>query len=258
MLVTMHDPFSHSNVKSKMALFERKNAIRFSRNFLLLNTAQRQDFINKYKTNEKGKKVFTSSLGCYNYLRLFDVPRIILDDYIIFWGRICSYKGLEYLLPAMEMVHQTNPNIKLVIAGSGNFYFDISKYQDLDYIEIRNRYIPDAELASLIKHSLFAVVPYIDATQSGVIMSAYAFAKPCIATNVGGLPEVVINEKNGLVIPPHNSEKLAEAMAALLNDRSKLERFSKDIQSEYYEGNKSWKQIVDDMKVTYSILNGSK
>lgn len=258
MLVTMHDPFSHSNVTSKMALFERKNALRFFHNFLLLNKTQSQDFFNKYLVNKPNRRVFLSSLSCYNYLRLFESPRVINGEYIVFWGRICSYKGLEYLFPAMEKVHEVCPNIKLVVAGSGSYYFDISKYKKLDYFEILNRFIPDSELASLINYSLFAVVPYNDATQSGVIMSAYAFGKPCVATDVGGLPEVVINEKNGLIVPSRDSNKLAEAIIALLNDRNKLDKFSKEIHSEYFEGAKSWKRIAKDMKEMYFEISKCK
>ena len=77
------------------------------------------------------------------------------------------------------------------MAGGGKFHFDVSEYEALDYIGIRNRFIPDDEMVALIKNCAFMVCPYTDATQSGVIMSAFAFNKPVIATDVGGLPEMV-------------------------------------------------------------------
>ena len=110
------------------------------------------------------------------------------------------YKGLDYLLPAMQHVHQQCPDCKLIVAGGGTFHFDITPYHTLSYIDVRNRFIPDSELVALIQHAAFMVCPYTDATQSGVIMSAYAFEKPVIATNVGGLPEMVSHQHYGLII----------------------------------------------------------
>ena len=89
-------------------------------------------------------------------------------------------------------------------------------------------------------------------------MSAYAFGKPCVATDVGGLPEVVINEKNGLIVPSRDSDKLAEAIVSLVNDQSKLDGFSKEIQLEYFEGSKSWKQIAKDMKEIYFEISKNR
>ena len=103
-------------------------------------------------------------------------------------------------MPAMKKVHKVLPSLKLVVAGKGEYYFDKSAYDKLDYIQFVNRFIPDIELANLIANSIFVVVPYTEATQSGVIMSAYAFAKPVIATNVGGLPEMVGNDEFGKII----------------------------------------------------------
>ena len=72
----------------------------------------------------------------------------------------------------MELAHTKYPELTLVVAGKGKYYFDIEKYLKLPYFKIDNRFIPDGELAAMIRECEFVVVPYVDATQSGVIMSA--------------------------------------------------------------------------------------
>ena len=140
----------------------------------------------------------------------------------------------------MERVHVIFPTLKLLIAGSGNVHFDLAKYKGLDYIEFRNRFIPDDELVALIQHSKFLVCPYTDATQSGVIMSAFAFAKPVVATNVGGLPEMLGNNKYGMIVNSKDVDCLADGITALLKDEDMLNRFSKNIAIDYSDGDKSW------------------
>ena len=87
-----------------------------------------------------------------------------------------------------------------------------------DNFEILNTYIPDDQVAHLFERAAVIVLPYTDASQSGVIPVAYSFKKPVIASSVGSLPEVVDDGKTGFIIPPHNSERLAESAIILLSD----------------------------------------
>ena len=154
----------------------------------------------------------------------------------------------------MKKVHELFPNLRIIIAGKGRFYFDIEEYKKLDYFQIENRFIPDNELADMIRNCEFTVVPYIDATQSGVIMSAYAFNKPCVATNVGGLPEMVIDGKNGIIVKPKNVEALADAICKLHCSQERIKEFASVIKEEYSEGLKSWKYIATQIKNIYEKI----
>ena len=155
----------------------------------------------------------------------------------------------------MVRVHEAYPDVSLIVAGSGTFHFDISKYETFDYIEFRNRYIPDNELVGLINNSEFLVCPYTDATQSGVIMSAFAFAKPVIATNVGGLPDMLGNGKYGMVVERNNINSLAENIVRLLSDDVLLKLLSDNIKSDYLTGGNSWNMIAADIKNEYFKVN---
>ena len=155
----------------------------------------------------------------------------------------------------MKKVHEKHPECKLVIAGKGDFHFDISEYASLDYIDLRNRFIPDEEMVSLVKNALFMVCPYTDATQSGVIMSSYAFYRPVVATNVGGLPEMVIDGKYGFIVQERNVDALADAIIKLLDNRALLYTFSKNIEEDYTTGERSWRETAKKFVDEYAKLN---
>ena len=95
------------------------------------------------------------------------------------------------------------------------------------------------------------VCPYTDATQSGVIMSAFAFNKPVIATNVGGLPEMVKHGHYGLIIEARDEQSLTDAIVELWQHPAVLEQYSHEIQADYHDGELSWKAIDKDLKEEY-------
>lgn len=246
-VLTVHDPFPHSGEQSFRREFFRKLAMNNIPKFILLNEKQRADFINIYKLKEN--QVFINRLGVYDCIRSFvngdKINSSVELNEILFFGRISPYKGIEYLLEAMKIVHEEIPTAKLTIAGGGKMYFDISPYMNLSYIEIRNHYVGMEELSSLINRAKIIVCPYIDATQSGVIMTAYSLCKPVIVTNVGGLSEMVEDKRTGLLIPPKNIHALADSIIELLSQKDKLLEMSKYISDKYFWGDNSWKIIAE-------------
>ena len=117
----------------------------------------------------------------------------------------------------------------------------------MSYVTIINRFIQNDELATLIRNSLFVVCPYRDATQSGVIMSSFSLSKPVIATNVGGLAEMVRDGINGIIIPPNSVKSLTQAIVALYQNHYLLNMMTENICNDYEDGNSSWKTIVKKM-----------
>jgi glycosyltransferase involved in cell wall biosynthesis len=83
---------------------------------------------------------------------------------------------------------------------------------------VRNRYITNEELVDLISQAKFIVCPYKDATQSGVLMTAFALRTPVIASAIGAFPEYIDDNKTGMLVPVNDAEKLAEKMLAALED----------------------------------------
>ena len=125
-------------------------------------------------------------------------------QYILFFGFIRKYKGLDILLEAMADKKIKNTNIKLIIAGE--YYGDkelyinlIEKHQLQNQIHLFTEFIPNDEVKLYFSAADCVVQPYRTATQSGISQIAYHFEKPMIVTNVGGLPEIVPNNKVGFV-----------------------------------------------------------
>lgn len=255
MVLTVHDPFPHSYSATPLVNLRRNVAFSLTHNFIILNNKQKNDFI-KYYHLEK-KNVIESQLCNYTLFQVLGNDTNKITDgskYILAFGRICRYKGFDYLLPAMKKVHEMHPECKLVIAGKGDFHFDISEYASLEYIDLRNRFIPDDEMVSLVKNALFMVCPYTDATQSGVIMSSYAFYRPVVATNVGGLPEMVVDGRYGLIVKEKDVDALAEAINKLLDDRTLLDTFSKNIEADYTSGERSWHETAKKLVAEYDKI----
>lgn len=255
MVLTVHDPFPHSGLDTWIVRLRRKVAFYLIPYFIILNKKQRKDFLLSYQLSED--RVINSKLSCYTYLQTTEpdyseVPQ--KGSYILFAGKISPYKGIDYLLPAMEKVHQQCPNCRLVVAGSGKYHFDISKYKLLNYIDIRNRFIPNNEMVALIQNCAFMVCPYTDATQSGVVMSAFAFNKPVIATNVGGLPEMVKHQQYGLIIKERDTNAIAENIIMLWKHQDTINTFSDNIRKDYSSGELSWKTITEKILSIYINL----
>jgi glycosyltransferase involved in cell wall biosynthesis len=127
--------------------------------------------------------------------------------YLLFFGLVREYKGLDLLLEALaEPVLQDQP-LKLIVAGE--FYADKQAYLDIinkhhlqDRVILYDRFIPDNEVYRYFSAADVVVQPYRHATQSGITQIAYEFEKPMIVTDVGGLPEIVPDNKVGFVCEP--------------------------------------------------------
>lgn len=94
------------------------------------------------------------------------------------------------------------------------------------------------------------VLPYVSATQSGIVQIAYGFDKPVIATNVGGLPDVVTDGKTGYLVEAENPEKLAEAVCKFYEGNNK-ELFREGVKEESYRF--SWDRMVENIEKLYSL-----
>ncbi len=165
-------------------------------------------------------------------------------DYMLFFGLVRAYKGLDLLLDAMGKMHDKLPNLRLLIAGE--FYEQEEVYRKqiadnglIDKVIIRNEFIPDADLRLYFGAADLIVQPYKTATQSGVTQVAFHFEKPMLVTNVGGLGEIVHDHKMGYAVQP-NAESIAEAI---------IDYYENDRQEDYTQY-----LILEKEKYSWSIL----
>ena len=252
-VLTVHDPFKHSSNKSKKEEKDRIYAFNKVDEIVLLNDVQKNDFCQFYQI--ESSKVHVNKMGNFNYFNQIEPSFLTTSsNFILYFGYISGYKGLEFLCEAMVKVHETHPNTKLVIAGGGKIYFDYSKYKQMEYIELYNRYISIPELSGLLKKCLFSVCPYRDATQSGVVQTSFSVNVPVIVTNVGALPSVVEHQKTGMVVEKENVDALAEAMNLLLDSQLLLKTMRLNIQ-EYWQPKMNWAPIAQQYLKIYKNIN---
>jgi glycosyltransferase involved in cell wall biosynthesis len=152
------------------------------------------------------------------------------DQYVLFFGFIRKYKGLDLLLEAFTNSKLKSLSIKLIIAGefydSKNEYLDYIASNDLQKkVILFDDFIPQNEVKYYFSASNLVAQTYRSATQSGVTQIAYNFDKPMIVTNVGGLAEIVPDGKVGYVVEP-NAEAIARALIRFFEEGKEAE-FSK-------------------------------
>jgi glycosyltransferase involved in cell wall biosynthesis len=141
------------------------------------------------------------------------------EHLILFFGRIWEYKGLEYLIRAEPLISARVPDVRIMIAGQGE---EFSRYARMmvhpERFIVHNEFISEERTAEYFRRASVVVLPYTEASQSGVIPLAYSAAKPVVATTVGGLPEMVEHGRTGYLVPPRNEKSLADALVRLLLD----------------------------------------
>lgn len=163
------------------------------------------------------------------------------DRYILFFGLIRDYKGLDLLLEAYSKV---SDKAKLIVAGE--FYSDPVKYHSLaeslgidDKVIWRTGFVPDSEVRYYFCAANLVAQTYKTASQSGVTQIAYHFEKPMLVTNVGGLAEIVPDKKVGYAVDP-TPEAIAEALSDFLD---KSPDFTEGIRSE--KNKYSWVRMAE-------------
>lgn len=176
------------------------------------------------------------------------------EKILLFFGFIREYKGLKHLIAAMPEVKRHLDNVRLIIAGSFNndrdeYLYLIDKNQVKDCIEVVDGYVPDHEVEKYFAACDIVVLPYESATQSGIIQIAYGFGKPVIATNVGGLPDVVTDGKTGYIVDCGDAKQLADAIIKYYQYNME-ETFVENVRKEAYRF--SWDRLVEKIDTVMS------
>ncbi|TAL78601.1 MAG: glycosyltransferase [Beijerinckiaceae bacterium] len=169
---------------------------------------------------------------------------------LLFWGRMEAYKGLEVFLNSLNILRERGVSFQATIAGKGSELDRLSGALNKSDILVEPIFLPAERVRELLADSLFVVVPYLDATQSGVVASAFANGRTVIASNVGGLADAVEDETTGLLIPPGDPIALADAIERLLNDRETLMALSHNAKQRA-DGDLNWSRIAQTLVSFY-------
>lgn len=175
---------------------------------------------------------------------------------ILFFGLVRKYKGLDHLLTAFNKIGN-DFDVALLIAG--DFVDKKDKYEKIiaeygieDKVYVHSGYVRDEDVPLFFSAADILVLPYVSFSgQSGVPPTAYYYSRPVIATNVGGLSEIVINNKTGLIVKPKDINQIANAMRFFVKHPEKIDEYGAN-GKKFLETELSWDNIAQKMLKIYS------
>lgn len=251
LVITLHDVKPHVGEESRLSNYLLKIMKGDADHLLVHGSIEKLDLINSGISEEK---ISIIPHGDYSFFLNFSDENVQEEEVVLFFGRIVKYKGLDYLLDAMKEIQKTH-EIKLLIAGSGDLSPYHTKISKLDprLVEIHNFFIPDSDVPKFFERAKIIVLPYIEASQTGIIPIAYAFRKLVIATSVGSIPEAVENGKTGILVRPGDSAALKTAIIDLINDKNKREIIAENGYLKM-KNELSWDKIAKKMEKIYQKI----
>ena len=149
--------------------------------------------------------------------------------YLLFFGLIREYKGLDILLKSMIEIIKKNSDVKLLIVGEN--YEPLKKYHDLVYkykleksVSFINKFVNQDEIKYWFCSSELVILPYKNASQSGIASLAIQFEIPIVSSDVGGLSEFIIDDKDGFLSKPDSKELSNKILIALNSDLNSIKK----------------------------------
>lgn len=214
-VLTVHDPKPHSGNDSPIAAktWPLRNAVRQRADVAVLHGAfcsALYDSMGRPASQQLLTSVHGTILGPSSAQRLAPSP-----GQFLFFGRMEAYKGLDVLASSLELLRSRGRSLRVIVAGSGPELQRLGPRLSASGAEIIDKYLSRDETIELMQRSEAVLVPYKDATQSGVVAAAFANGRTVIASRVGGLSDAVVDGLNGILIEPNAPEALAQAMLTL-------------------------------------------
>jgi glycosyltransferase involved in cell wall biosynthesis len=263
LVTTIHDVETHPGDSDTRTLpsWAPELMVRQSGHVVVHGEGLKQKVLDRYsKTPDRVHVLSHPAIHRYaEYARQQKMARRLDDGTVrvLLFGRVFAYKGLEHLVRAEAMLKDALPNLRIVVAGRGDDPWMFKPLMgDAGHYDIRNRFIEDAEVAQLFLDADIVVLPYTEASQSGVLNLAAAFGKPVIVTDVGELRAAVQPNGLGLVVPPADAEQLARAIRLLAENRDLRRDFGVNA-LEWATGPNSPEQVGAQAAIVYREVAGT-
>lgn len=218
--ITIHDPTPHSGEFNWRNILVKKGFFPKATGFLFYSAFSEKIFQQVYP-NYRNKTAVTG-MHAYSFYRTYLQAEEPERNRIVFFGRISPYKGVDIFLKAIPLVLEKFPGEQFILAGakSSGYQLDAAAIEACrGQVALQLEHIPNDRLVKMVAGAKMVICPYRDATQSGVLMTAFACHTGVIATAVGAFPEFIREGENGRLCAPEDHEALAEAIIQTLEHR---------------------------------------
>ena len=243
-ITLIHDPRAHMGTNDIVWSLYTKGAMNSSSMNVFLSS---QSLASIENTSLRTKSMYIT-LPVFEYYGKHIEDRQDESLNLLFFGRIQKYKDIGLLLDIFEGVQKQCNNVRLIIAGEGNISQWTDRIEHNNSIELINRWIENEEIKALFSQSHIVLLPYREATQSGIIPLAYEFNIPVIASAQSGIKSQIIDKKTGMLIKNNNVDEFISACVNILKNRQLYKSMTEHINE--YRRTHTWDNAI------YSILKG--
>lgn len=253
LVVTTHDIVWQHGAALQARELLVKVPLRCADAIILHGTSLKAAFVamNRFVTEDR---VHMVPHGVYTLYRRWQRPEWQeKPDSILFFGRMYPYKGLDVLLKAVPQIREALPRARIVVAGKGPELIRLKSDLEQNHVDCYDRFISNEEVARFFTEAAVVVLPYQEASQSGVAALAYAFGKPIVATSVGALPEMIEDGHTGYLVPPGDAKTLAQQVVRLLQHPEERQRMSENVRY-LAEHTFSWECIAKRTSAIYEQI----
>ncbi|MCD6088372.1 glycosyltransferase family 4 protein [Candidatus Bathyarchaeota archaeon] len=165
---------------------------------------------------------------------------------VLFIGRLVPQKGVDTLIKAVPLIIQRHRDIKILIAGDGwsrTYLEELAKSMGLgDHVRFLG-FISDWELADLMVAADVLVIPSVYEPFGIVALEGMAAGTPVVATNIGGLSEIIEHDRTGVLVYPRNPESIAWGVNRVLSDHKYADWLVRNARKKVLEAY-SWEEIA--------------
>lgn len=227
-VLTVHDVHRHPGESGRISEWMTRGFRRKAAQLVVHGESLKKELVNE--SVAFADKTTVIPHGAFGIYRHWDDSEIAEEKHtILLFGRMTPYKGLGIILEAEPLISREIPDINVILAGRGPELVRLrSAMVDNPHFEIHDGFIANEDIPRFFRRAAIVILPYTEASQSGVVPLAYVFGKPVIVTSVGSIPEVVRHGETGLIVSPRAPRELAEAVLGLLNDPSRRESMGKN------------------------------
>jgi glycosyltransferase involved in cell wall biosynthesis len=241
----VHDPKPHKGDKFKHFLIRQKYISKKS-NILIFHSRHYEEFYKKLYLDKEIRYIpLFSSKNNYKELKIIKSDKI----YFVFFGRITKYKGIKYLLEAFVKLALYSNKVNLIVAGEGIVELPNKLNDFSDRIQVINKWVDENTISEIYSsEKCITVLPYIEGTQSGVIVKSFEYCVPVIITNIKGLKEQIQENHNGFIVEKKSISSLYNQMKFIVDHNYLITKMRDNINNDLNQGiNKNKLQILKDV-----------